>query len=51
MRKSTPLGTRNHVVMPVYEEIPIRAVVDNTFIDCKIEDNLAYGPSVMTTAD
>ena len=41
--KSMAPVVHNHALMPIYEEVPVKAAVDNTGVKYKVEDNVAYG--------
>ena len=38
--------SHNRALMPIYEEVNIKTRVDDTkdIMNCKVEDNVAYGP-------
>ena len=44
--KSTAPVVHDHALMPIYEEVPVKTAVDNIGTNCKVEENVAYGPGL-----
>ena len=42
--KSVPQVAHNPTQMPIYEEVPVQTAASHVSINCKVEDNVAYGP-------